>query len=231
MSVLGYAVVSVAGTWMFATFTYNGDGLQNHRFQTAPMLLGLLFAALWLLWELSNGARSPRSCSAGSCSSRRWARASSTARWIVTGTAVEDGRHAQGFPGRDRFYYTDRRSAVGAQTVYTKTKTAYVDPAVLYLYAGCRPAPRSGPLQNMDGHDLKEGVAQFGMGAFVEVSTIATLPRRGRGSAGRLYAGDSPDRSRVPVREEPRRLPQRRHGRRHLLDVTRRPHELLAGHH
>ena len=56
VSLLGYAVLSLAGTWMFATFTYNGDGLQNHRFQTAPMLLGPLFAALWLFWSVERRA-------------------------------------------------------------------------------------------------------------------------------------------------------------------------------
>ncbi len=178
VSVLGYAVVSVAGTWMFATFTYNGDGLQNHRFQTAPMLLGPLFAALWLFWSVERRALAAKLLGGLVLVATLGAGFFSTARWIVTGTAIEDTRNLQGFPGRDRFYYTDCRSAVGAQTVYTKTKTAYVDPAVLYLYAGCRPVFLSGPPQNMDGHDLKEGAdvtavgaPRLGMGAFVEVST------------------------------------------------------------
>jgi len=44
----------------------------------------------------------------------------------------------------------------------------YFDPAIQYLYVGCRPAFMVGPESSLDGHDLKVGQAQAGIAALRE---------------------------------------------------------------
>jgi hypothetical protein len=66
------------------------------------------------------------------------------------------------------FYDTNCRTDVGANLLSEATRPMYFDPAIQYLYIGCRPAFMVGPAASMDGHDLKAGKAQLGLGALRE---------------------------------------------------------------
>ena len=65
------------------------------------------------------------------------------------------------------FYETNCRTDVGA-TLAEPTRPMYFDPAIEYLYVGCRPAFTIGPANSMDGHDIKAGKAMLGIGALRE---------------------------------------------------------------
>lgn len=70
------------------------------------------------------------------------------------------------------FYQTNCRAEVGARVATQagdKTTPMYFDPAIQYLYVGCRPAFMVGPVTSMDGHDLKVGTARAGLGALREL--------------------------------------------------------------
>ena len=163
---LAYGTMTVVGIILFATMAYNEGGLQNHRFVTAPMVFGPMLAALWLLPRA--GEPSPVSGLPGLTMMLGIALGSfTTFEWLVGGSAFL-GCIDIGLDGQ-RFYDVDCRTEAGGGVVTQRTKVAYVEASLLYRYVGCRPSYIVGPAQNMDGHDLKEGIARMGIDALREL--------------------------------------------------------------
>jgi hypothetical protein len=73
--------------------------------------------------------------------------------------------------GGQRFYDTNCRTQTGASVETKRTSTMYVESSLVYEFAGCRPTFVAGPIENMDGHDLKEGIARMGLDALREVDS------------------------------------------------------------
>jgi len=90
-----------------------------------------------------------------------------TFEWLVGGGAFL-GCIDIGLDGQ-RFYDVDCRDEAGGGVVTKRTKVTYVEASLLYRYVGCRPTYIVGPAQNMDGHDLKEGIARMGIDALREI--------------------------------------------------------------
>ena len=143
--------------------SYAGSGRENHRFIVVLMLFCPLFAAAWLIPRPGGHlkyAGLPELCLAlvvfmGAASGVDW----------YGGERIHDCTLGDISLS---FYDTNCREEVGAGLVTEPTRPMYFDPAIEYLYIGCRPAYLVGPATSLDGHDLKVGKAQFGMPAFRE---------------------------------------------------------------
>jgi hypothetical protein len=160
-----YAVITVLGVFLFSTLLYQGTGLQNHRFIIVPMLFCPLFLAAWLVPRPGshlNYAGIPELGMVvvvflGAASGVDW----------LGGIANHDCQEGDISLS---FYQTDCRAETGASLVTEPTRPMYFDPAIQYLYIGCRPAFMVGPVTSMDGHDLKVGKARLGLDALRELS-------------------------------------------------------------
>jgi len=160
-SVIVFTIVTVVGVFLFTTLRYQGTGLQNHRFIIAPMLFCPLFLATWLAPRPGMSlfyAGVPElgmtlAVFMGAASGVDWLGGIANHDCTVGEVSLE-------------FYHTNCRADVGASVATSpadKTRLMYFDPAILYLYIGCRPAFMAGPTSSMDGHDLKVGPARSGI--------------------------------------------------------------------
>ncbi len=162
-NVIVFAIVTVVSIFLFTTLNYTGSGLQNHRFIIVPMLFCPLFLAAWLVprpgMHLSY-AGIPELGMALAV----FMGAASGVDWLG-GIANHDC--TVGEVSLD-FYQTNCRVDVDARLA-EKTRPMYFDPAIQYLYVGCRPAFMVGPVSSMDGHDLKVGTARAGISGLREL--------------------------------------------------------------
>jgi hypothetical protein len=167
---LVYAAITSLSVFVFATLEYNGSGLENHRFIITPMLFTPLFVAAWLVPREGSRARLTGvaelimllAVGLGAASTLDWFGGGNPG-----GGALNDCRSGE----IDVAYYrTNCRTQTGGGVVTSRAKPAYVDPAVLYLYAGCRPTFIAGPPVGRDRHDVKMGTARMGLDALVDVS-------------------------------------------------------------
>jgi hypothetical protein len=165
---LAFATMTVVGIVLFATLLYNDGGLQNHRFLTGPMVFGPMVAAIWLLPRPD--APSVVSGLPGLMMMLAIALGTATTFEWLSGGAAYLGCIDMGLDGQ-RFYDVDCRTETGGGVVTQHTKPAYVEASLLYRYVGCKPTFVVGPAQNMDGHDLKEGVARMGLEALRELDS------------------------------------------------------------
>jgi hypothetical protein len=158
-----YATVAIVSVLLFSTLLYSGSGRENHRFITALMLFCPLFAVAWLVPR--PGVR-PRLSGVPELVAvlSLVASAVSGVDWY-TG---EGARACEKDGISTAFYDTNCRSEVAATVVTERTRPMYVDPAILYLYIGCRPAFVVGPQRSLDGHDLRVGPARSGIAALQE---------------------------------------------------------------
>ncbi len=163
---VAYAALTLVSVLLFTTLVYNGTGLQNHRFITVPMLFGPMIASVWLLPRAKNS--SPLSGFPGILMMVAIGLGAATSfEWLAGGDAY--GGCIDSGLGGQKFYDTDCRAEVGSHLVTQRTATMYVEPSLVYRFAGCRPTYVAGPVQNMDGHDLKQGIARMGLDALREI--------------------------------------------------------------
>lgn len=160
-----FATVSALAVFVFATLSYNNSGLENHRFIIAPMLFAPLFVVAWLIPREGGRARLSGFVEVVLLIVVGLSAASSV-DWFGKG-AINDCRSGE---VAVEYYWTNCRAETGGGVVTSKAKATYVDPAVLYLYAGCRPTFIAGPPVGRDGHDVKMGTARGGLDALAEVS-------------------------------------------------------------
>lgn len=164
-TLITYAIVVVVSVTFFLTFSYLGSGLQNHKFVIMPMVFCPLILVAWLIPRTGmhlSYAGVPEVCMALAV----FMGAASGVDWLG-GLANKDCR--SGEVSLD-YYGTNCRTDVGATTISEPTRTMYFDPAIQYLYIGCRPAYMAGPAHSMDGHDVKAGTAMAGIGALREIT-------------------------------------------------------------
>jgi hypothetical protein len=160
-----YATVACVSVLLFSTLLYDGSGRENHRFVTALMLFCPVFAVAWLIPRADVEVNF--SGVAELCMVLALLMAAVSGLDWNTGpgvSACKDGHVSLSF------YGTNCRAEVGASLVTEPTRAMYFDPAIQYLFAGCRPAFMVGPAESLDGHDLKVGQAQSGMPALREFS-------------------------------------------------------------
>jgi hypothetical protein len=163
---VAYAALTLLSILLFTTLVYQGTGLQNHRFITVPMVFGPMIASVWLLPRPEN--RSVISGFPGLLIMVAVGLGAATSfEWLAGGDAYL-GCIDSGLGGR-KFYDVDCRKETGSRLGGGKTETNYVEASLVYLYAGCRPTYVAGPIQNMDGHDLKQGIARMGLDALREI--------------------------------------------------------------
>jgi hypothetical protein len=164
-----YVVVALVSILLFSTLAYAGSGRENHRFIIVLMFYCPLFAAAFLAPRPDSGLK--------------YAGFPELAMTLVVFLGAASGLEWYGGPGNNDcklgevsvdFYKTNCREEVGAGLVTEPTTPMYFDPAIQYLYIGCRPAYMVGPVQSLDGHDLKVGKAQPGIAALKE---FANEPR------------------------------------------------------
>ena len=99
-----------------------------------------------------------------------------TVEWLASGVAMRECRRHQNFAGHDgdeRFYDVGCRARAGAR-LGEKTRVSYVEPAGLYLYAGCRPTFVAGPSASLQ--KIKVGRPQFGRPAIEEIDRNMLSP-------------------------------------------------------
>lgn len=162
---IAYSVMTFVAVLLFSTLVYNGTGLQNHRFLTAPMLFGPMFAAVWLLPRHESRSvvtsfpaiMMMGTIGLGTATSLEW----------QFGQNIYPGCIDVGLDGQ-KFYDVDCRAETGGG-VGEKARSMYVERSIVYRYSGCRPTYIAGPAENMDGHDIKFGQARFGIAALAEV--------------------------------------------------------------
>jgi hypothetical protein len=162
---LMFATITVFSVFVFATLSYKDSGLENHRFIIAPMLFAPLFVAAWLLPRPGEPQRVAGLVpmlmlvvvALGAASSVDW----------FGNLAFNDCRTGELSLS---YYQTNCRAETGGGVETARTKPMYVDPAILYLYTGCRPAYVSGPPVGRDRHDVKMGTARSGLDALAEVA-------------------------------------------------------------
>ncbi|HEY5373481.1 MAG TPA: hypothetical protein VIK01_07325 [Polyangiaceae bacterium] len=164
-----FTIITVVSVFLFTTLNYSGSGLQNHRFIIVPMYFCPLFLAAWLVPRPGMNLSYAGIPELGMVLAV-FMGAASGVDWLG-GVANNDCR--VGDISLD-FYDTNCRADVGASVVTEKTRPMYFDPAIQYLYIGCRPAFMVGPQRSMDGHDLKVGKARLGIEALRE---LASEPR------------------------------------------------------
>jgi len=158
-----YATVASVSVLLFSTLLYSGSGRENHRFITALMLFCPIFAVAWLVPR--PGVR-PRVSGV--------AELVMVLALVTSAVSGVDWYTGEGARACEKdgistaFYDTNCRAEVGATVVTERTRPMYVDPAIQYLYIGCRPAFMVGPVSSLDGHDLKVGTAQSGIAALRE---------------------------------------------------------------
>jgi hypothetical protein len=163
---LAYGIMTVVAVLLFATLVYNDGGLQNHRFLTGPMLFGPMIAAVWLLPRTENssvvsgfpGLLMMLTIGLGSATSIEW----------LIGSDVYPGCIDAGLGGQ-KFYDVDCRAKTGGGLITERTKTTYIEASLMYLFSGCRPTFVPGPVENMDGHEMKFGIARLGIPALAEI--------------------------------------------------------------
>jgi hypothetical protein len=158
-----YATVASVSVLLFSTLLYSGSGRENHRFVTALMLFCPIFAVAWLV---PRPGLQPRVSGIAEL-----VMALGLVTSAVSGVDWYTGEGARACEKdgiSTEFYGTNCRSEVGATVVTERTRPMYVDPAIQYLYIGCRPAFMVGPVSSLDGHDLKVGKAQSGIAALRE---------------------------------------------------------------
>ncbi len=159
-----YAILIVVSVGFFTTLQYNGSGLQNHKFIVAQMLFCPLFLVAWLIPRAGMHLRYAGLPEVGMALAV-FLGAASGVDWLG-GIANSDCRTGDMSLS---FYQTNCRADVGA-SLSERTRPMYFDPAIEYLYIGCRPAFMVGPSSSMDGHDIKAGKAALGIGALREFS-------------------------------------------------------------
>jgi hypothetical protein len=160
-----YATVTGISLLLFSTLLYAGSGRENHRFVTALMLFCPVFAVAWLVPR--SGVRVNHAGVAELCMMLALLLAAVSGLDWNTGPGVDsckDGHISLSF------YGTNCRAEVGAAIVTERPRPMYFDPAIQYLFIGCRPAFMVGPAASLDGHDLKVGQAQSGIAALREFS-------------------------------------------------------------
>jgi hypothetical protein len=163
---IAYTTMTVVAVLLFATLVYEDGGLQNHRFVTGPMLFGPMIAAVWLLPSTARG--SVVSSFPGLLMMLGIGLGTATSiEWLV-GSDVFTGCIDSGLGGQ-RFYDVNCRSEMGSSVSAERTSTTYVEASVLYRYSGCRPTFLVGPVENLDGHELKFGIARMGLDALAEI--------------------------------------------------------------
>lgn len=164
--VILYATIAVVSLLLFSTLSYAGSGRENHRFVVVLMFYCPMFAAAYLIPRLGSGLK--------------YAGIPELGMTLVVFLGAASGLDWYGGTGNHdcqlgdvslAFYKTNCRAEVGASLVTEPTRPMYFDPAIQYLYIGCRPAFMVGPASSLDGHDLKVGKAQFGMPAFREFTS------------------------------------------------------------
>lgn len=159
-----YAILIVVSVSFFTTLQYNGSGLQNHKFIVAQMLFCPLFLVAWLIPRPGMHLHYAGIPEVGMALAV-FLGAASGVDWLG-GIANSDCRTGDMSLS---FYDTNCRADVGA-SLSERTRPMYFDPAIEYLYIGCRPAFMVGPSSSMDGHDIKAGKAALGIGALREFS-------------------------------------------------------------
>ena len=159
-----FTIVTVVGVFLFTTLKYTGSGLQNHRFIIVPMLFCPLFLAAWLVPRSGTNLFYAGVPELGMALAV-FMGAASGVDWLG-GIANHDC--TVGEVSLD-FYNTNCRTDVGARVGGDRTRPMYFDPAIQYLYIGCRPAFMVGPVSSMDGHDLKVGTARAGLSGLREL--------------------------------------------------------------
>jgi hypothetical protein len=163
---IAYVAMTVLAVFLFSTLVYNGGGLQNHRFVTAPMLFGPMIASVWLL--PAKGAPSPISGFAGILIVFSIGLGAATSfEWLAGGDAYLGC--IDGGLGGQRFYDVNCRAETGGGIETKRTVSRYVESSLVYRFAGCRPTFLAGPVENLDGHDLKQGIARMGIDALREL--------------------------------------------------------------
>jgi hypothetical protein len=165
-TLIAYAAMTALAVFLFSTLVYNGGGLQNHRFVTAPMLFGPMIASVWLL--PTKGSPSPITGFPGLLLVFALGLGAATSfEWLAGGDAylgcIDGGLDGQ------RFYDIDCRTMVGGGLETKRTTAAYIEASLIYQFAGCRPTFLAGPTENLDGHDLKQGIARMGIDALREL--------------------------------------------------------------
>jgi hypothetical protein len=163
---IAYSALTLLSVLLFTTLVYQGTGLQNHRFITVPMVFGPMIASVWLLPRAEN--RSLISGFPGILMMVGIGLGAATSfEWLAGGSAyigcIDSGL------GGHKFYDVDCRKETGSRLGKVHTETNYVEASLVYLYAGCRPTYVAGPIQNYDGHDLKQGIARMGLEALREI--------------------------------------------------------------
>jgi hypothetical protein len=164
---IAYATMTVVAVLLFATLVYEDGGLQNHRFVTGPMLFGPMVAAVWLLPRTEHtsvvssfpGLLMMLVIGLGSATSIEW----------LVGSDVFTGCVDAGLGGH-RFYDVNCRADTGSGVSTQRTQTTYIESSVLYRYSGCRPTFLVGPVENLDGHEMKFGIARMGLDALAEMN-------------------------------------------------------------
>jgi hypothetical protein len=160
-----YTIMIVISVFLFTTMMYAGSGLQNHRFIIVPMLFCPLFLVAWLIPRTGMHLQYAGLPEVGMALAV-FMGAASGVDWLG-GIANKDCRSGEVSLS---YYQTNCRTDVGASLLSEATRPMYFDPAIQYLYIGCRPAFMVGPPASMDGHDLKAGTAASGIGALREFS-------------------------------------------------------------
>jgi hypothetical protein len=130
------------------------------------MLFGPMVAAVWLLPRTENssvvsgfpGLLMMLAIALGTATSVEW----------LVGSDVYPGCIDAGLGGQ-RFYDVDCRAETGGGLTTQRTKTTYIEASLMYRYSGCRPTFVPGPIENMDGHEMKFGIARMGLDALAEI--------------------------------------------------------------
>lgn len=164
-SLVLYGILTGVSVFFFSALQYNGSGLQNHKFIIGLMLFCPLFLVAWLIPRAGMHLRYAGIPEIG-MSLAVFLGAASGLDWLG-GIANSDCRTGDVSLS---FYDTNCRTDVGARVGNEATRAMYFDPAIEYLYVGCRPAYTVGPANSMDGHDIKAGKATLGIAGLREIA-------------------------------------------------------------
>jgi len=155
---VAYSVVAFAGIGLLTKLSIHGAGGECHRFVTVALLLTPCFGVYFATRPRFATSRGVGTLTIMAVALAVMLPAFSAAEWLL------GNRDFVCRSGVDNHASLDCRTAMGSRPGETP-QVAYVEPALWYPFAGCRPLNVPGAQKDHGGHDIFTGYPQMGAGS------------------------------------------------------------------